>query len=53
MFKKSTSNEIIDNVPRVGVLLSQISIFNVTKYWRLWSEFLKLDPSDPKSCIRH
>ena len=27
MFAKSTSNELIDNVPRVGVLLSQISIF--------------------------
>jgi len=29
MFKKSTSNEIIDNVPRVGVLLSQILIFTL------------------------
>jgi len=27
MFTKSTSTDIIDNVPRVGVLLSQISIF--------------------------
>src|SRR6218665_724041 len=68
MFTKSTSNEIIDNVCRVGVVpLSQISIFilisiisrkvyaycNVTEYWRLWPEFLKFDPSDPKSWIRH
>ena len=27
MFTESTSSEIIDNVSRVGVLLSQISIF--------------------------
>jgi len=27
MVAKSTSNELIDNVSRVGVLLSQISIF--------------------------
>src|SRR6218665_539619 len=67
MFAKSTSNEIINNVPSIGVLLSQISIFilisiisckvwascNVTKYWRLWPEFLKLDPPDPKSWIRY
>jgi len=26
MITKSTSNEIIDNIPRVGVLLSQISV---------------------------
>ena len=67
MFTKSISNEIIDNVPRVGVLLSQISIFtlisivscnvyaycNVTKLWRLWPEFQKFDPPDPKSWIHH
>ena len=30
MFTKSTSNEIIDNVPRVGVVqLLQISIFTL------------------------
>jgi len=33
MFKKSTSNEIIDNVLRVGVLHSQIKIFNFHIYF--------------------
>ena len=57
MFIKSTSNEIIGNVPRGGIILSQVSIFrqisiisckeaycNVTKDWRLWSEILNLTP---------
>jgi len=29
MLTKFTSNEIVDNVPRVGVLLSQISNFHI------------------------
>jgi len=51
MFTKSASKEIIYSVPRVRVLLPQISIFNVTKYWRLWPEFLKFYRPDPKSWI--
>src|SRR6218665_756016 len=57
----------MDNVPRIGVLTSQISVFililiisckvltycNVTRYWRLWPDFFKFDPSDLKSWIRH